>query len=279
MAFIHWMAFSRGVKSGTIKNYLAGIRQLHIAKGVSEASFKTERITTMLNGLKNKKMAERRREGKEKRRPITPDILRLLKARLCSAEMGNKDKKLVWAVCSILFHGAFRIHEILTKAEGRFNPDYCLLGSDVVVKETQEGERLQLKIKAPKEDKSGASIIVDVFATGSDICPVSAYRRWRNKAKSDKDKPLFRFNNGKCLTGRRFNEILKEMLSGVLPESKGLISSHSFRAGAASMMGVLGYSDEEVKAVGRWSSRSFLDYMKLPKSRRIEIAREWSRNL
>ena len=72
MAFIHWMAFNRGVKSGTIKNYLAGIRQLHIAKGVSEASFKTERITTMLNGLKNKEMAERRREGKEKRRPITP---------------------------------------------------------------------------------------------------------------------------------------------------------------------------------------------------------------
>ena len=148
-----------------------------------------------------------------------------------------------------------------------------------MVKETQEGERLQLRIKAPKEDKSGASIIVDVFATGSDICPVSAYRRWRNKAKTDKDKPLFRFDNGKCLTGRRFNEILKEMLSGVLPESKGLISSHSFRAGAASMMGVLGYSDEEVKAVGRWSSRSFLDYMKLPRSRRIEIAREWSRNL
>ena len=167
----------------------------------------------------------------------------------------------------------------MAKTESKFDPDYCLLGSDVVVKETREGERLQLKIKAPKEDKVGASIIVDVFATGSDICPVTAYKRWKNKARIDKDKPLFRFGNGRCLTGRRFNEIIKEMLSGVLPETSGLFSSHSFRAGAASMMGVLGFSDEEVKAVGRWSSRSFLDYMKLPRSRRIEIAREWSRNL
>ena len=279
MAFIHWLAFNRKVRSGTIRNYLAGIRQLHIEKGITEAPFKSERVLTMLKGLKNKEMAERRRAGEEKRKPITPDILRLLKARLSTAEMKNTDKKLIWAVSSVLFHGAFRIHELVAKTESKFDPDYCLLGGDALVKEGRDGVRLQLKLKAPKEDKWGTSIIVDVFETGSDICPVKAFKKWRKNVRIEKDRPLFRFSNGTSLTGRKFNEIIKERLTSVLPEAQGLISSHSFRAGAASMMGVMGYSDEEVKAVGRWSSRAFLDYMKLPRSRRIEIAREWSKNL
>jgi hypothetical protein len=59
---------------------------------------------------------------------------------------------------------------------------------------------------------------------------------------------------------------------------KGTITSHSFRAGIASMMGVMGYSDSEIMGVGRWSSNSFEKYIKLPRTRRLEMAKkigEW----
>ena len=91
--------------------------------------------------------------------------------------------------------------------------------------------------------------------------------------------PLFRFRDNTPLTGREFNRVIKEKLRDCLPEGVELISSHSFRARAASMMGQLGYSDEDVKAVGRWNSRAFLDYIKLPRTRRSEIAKQWAKQL
>ena len=60
--------------------------------------------------------------------------------------------------------------------------------------------------------------------------------------------------------------------------TKRLFSSHSFRAGAASSMAAMGFGDEDIQSVGRWSSRAFLEYIKLPRTRKAEIARVWSKN-
>ncbi len=49
--------------------------------------------------------------------------------------------------------------------------------------------------------------------------------------------------------------------------------THSFRIGTASMLGALGFSDEEVKAVGRWSSRAFEEYMLLPRTKWMQMAK------
>ena len=40
------------------------------------------------------------------------------------------------------------------------------------------------------------------------------------------------------------------------------------------MMASLGYSDKEVKAVRRWSSRAVEKYVKLPRTNRMEVARK-----
>ena len=49
---------------------------------------------------------------------------------------------------------------------------------------------------------------------------------------------------------------------------------HSFRAGMASLLGTLGYTDEDIQAVGRWSSRAFLAYLKLPRTQRLTMAKK-----
>jgi hypothetical protein len=38
------------------------------------------------------------------------------------------------------------------------------------------------------------------------------------------------------------------------------------------MMGRLGFADREVKAVGRWSSRAFEGYIRLPRTKRKLVA-------
>ena len=52
------------------------------------------------------------------------------------------------------------------------------------------------------------------------------------------------------------------------------MTSHSFRAGIASLMGVLGYSDDQIMAIGRWSSSAFERYLKLPRTKRAQMAKE-----
>jgi hypothetical protein len=42
----------------------------------------------------------------------------------------------------------------------------------------------------------------------------------------------------------------------------------------ASMLGALGYDDDDVKAVGRWSSRAFEEYLMLPRTKRIAMAKK-----
>ena len=39
-------------------------------------------------------------------------------------------------------------------------------------------------------------------------------------------------------------------------------------------MGQLGYTDDDIKALGHWSSKVFEVYLKLPRTRRLEMARE-----
>ena len=274
LAFVHWLAFRRGSKASTIDTYLSGIRQLHVERGLPTDNIRTDRVKTILKGLKNKNLAEDRKEGVEKRKPITTDILLVLKGKLAEADMNGRDQRLVWTVSSILFHGAFRVHELLCKKQSSFDPDFTLLGRDVKLVTQGGREVLQLRIKAPKEQKVGKDVIVDVYSTDSELCPVRAFKKWiKFKGKED-ELPLFRFSSGIPLTGKKFNEVVRDRLKGEVENIEKLFSSHSFRAGAASMMAAIGYSDDDIKAVGRWSSRAFMEYIKLPRTQRAEIARK-----
>jgi hypothetical protein len=70
---------------------------------------------------------------------------------------------------------------------------------------------------------------------------------------------------------------LKERLEGYVEGADKWFTTHSFRTGAASMMAILGYSDSDIKAMGRWSSRAFETYIRLPRTKRIEMARDFAR--
>jgi hypothetical protein len=277
--FILWLAEERKVCAATIQNYLAGIRQLHIDKGAPVPIIKSELVNLMIKGKKNKEAAAKRERGALERQPVTPDILRLFKARLQESEFCGTDQRLLWAVCTILFFGAFRGHELLCRFATEFDPAYTLCFEDHMLASGPKGESvLQLRIKAPKEDKEGKSIIVDVFEAGQDICPVRAFCKWREQQPPGQaGQPLFRWKSGLPLTGQQFNKILKERLHGYLDEVDKLITAHSFRTGAASMMGTIGYSDKDIMALGRWSSRAFESYLKLPRAKRLSVAKKFSK--
>jgi hypothetical protein len=276
LIFVSWLIKVRKVKAGTVSTYLAGIRQMHIMKGMPVPEIKTELIKFLLRGMKHKENIAERQGGTAKRLPMTMNMMKLLKEKIRTWHAPMERKLLIWAVSTISFHGAFRSKELLCRLETEFDPDFDMLADDLNVK-AAPGENLRylaVKLKCPKENKTGKAVVVEVFESGGAICPVKAFTRWASMSKPEKGYPLFRDEQGTPLTGRKFNITLRELLESHVNYEKGKFTSHSFRIGLASTLGARGFSDHDIKEAGRWSSNAFEIYMKLPRVKRAGVARE-----
>lgn len=269
---------NKGLSSKTISVYLAGIRQCHLVAGVDIPVIRTPLVNLIIEGKKHMDEFKKKLTGDSSRLPVTPAIMRLLKEELRLDSMSPSDKLTYWAVATLAFSGAFRIHELLARKMSTFDPQITLLGKDVNLKEMHIGKEkvssIQVLIKSEKKDRIGAGVIVDVYESGNQICPVRAFKKWQRTVILKRNKPAFRLESGKPLTGKIFNEMLRKLLGKHLVGYKRKVTSHSFRAGLASLMGKLGYSDDDIMAVGRWSSRSFEAYMKLPRTKRLMMAKK-----
>ena len=124
----------------------------------------------------------------------------------------------------------------------------------------------------------GKETIIDVYETKGNFCPVKYYIKWmKTNPPISSTKPAFLKPNGIPFTGNEFNRTLKELLSPYIDYSKKKISTHSFRGGMATLLGQLGFADEEIQAMGRWSSRAFEAYLKLPRTKRACMAKKWQK--
>jgi integrase len=276
LVFLDWLIRVRKVKTGTINSYLAGIRQLHIIKGLAPPELRTAQVKLVLKGQGNIEATAKRTNTHRGRLPVTLALMKILKDRIRQQAWKADKKLLTWAVCTIAFHGGFRIHELLAQRESTFDPDFTLLGGDARVRTCTVGvtnvEGIEFKLKNPKESRAGATVIVDVFATGGHTCPVKAFKKWKRLTDDAPDKPLFRDTAGRPLTGSKLNKMLRKLLAHIIDYRKGSISTHSFRSGLASLMAEKGMTDTEIQTMGRWSSRAFEKYIKLPRTARAMTA-------
>ena len=278
LTYVAWL-LSRGLQSRTISTYLAGLRQVHLAKGILIPVLRPEIVKQLLTGASNLERIKSRLGLKVTRLPVTITLMKLLKIEIKDSQDSKEMKRLLWAVATILFNGAFRIHELLSRTERQFDPCFTLMNSDIKIKTIRINNSttkvIQIRVKSPKTDRIGADTIVDVYESNEPICPVRALEKWLSVTTlRNKNSPYFCDETGKPLTGAKFNTILKLHFSKYINYKVGKITSHSFRAGMASLLGTLGYSDEDIQAVGRWSSRAFLDYIKLPRTHRLAMAKQ-----
>jgi hypothetical protein len=72
LAFIDWLARVRNLKCTTINSYLAGIRQLHISKGLTAPELRTDIVQLVLKGIANSNGIDSRRQGWSGRLPHCP---------------------------------------------------------------------------------------------------------------------------------------------------------------------------------------------------------------
>jgi len=278
LIYVAWL-FSRGLQSRTVSTYLSGLRQVHLAKGIIIPSLRPDLVKQLLTGAANLDRIRASLNEKPTRLPMTSTMMKLFKQEIQDSSDCRERKRLVWAIAALLFMGAFRIHELLARTENVFDPNFTLLTRDLQVKTVKINNEtikiIQVKLKSPKTDRIGVDTIVDVYESSGPLCPVKALLKWQAVASHrTNNSPAFRDEQGKPLTGARFNKYLKTYLGKYLDQRVGKITSHSFWAGMASLLGTLGFTDEEIQAVGRWSSRAFMNYIKLPRTHRLTMARK-----
>ena len=277
LVFIAWL-IDRGLSASTMETYMAGIRQTHLANGVCLPILRTPLVKQILEGKKHLDAIERRLQLKPIRLPVVPAVMALLKNEIKISTLHRELKLLIWSVATLAFSGAFRIHELLSRTEGTFDPLYTLLARDLTLRslhvQKDKIKILQVRLKSEKTDRVGADTIVDVYRSDGPLCPVRAYKKWVNLRKDwGSTMPAFMDNHGKPLTGKKLNFYLKQFLGKHLDYKRGSITSHSFRAGLTSLVAKLGFTELEIQALGRWSSEAYSAYIKLPRTRRLEMAR------
>jgi integrase len=251
LEFIGWLAQERKVKAGTISSYLAGIRQAHILEGMEPPIIRSNLVKFLLQGKKNMDNIKSRAEGGQNRLPMTISVMKLLKEEIRRWDADLNQKLLAWAIATIAFHGALRIHELLNKTESEFDPDFALLSQDITVKEEEGGtKKIEVRLKCPKEDRSGKEVIVDIFESNGTLCPVKAFTRWQSRQMLEKDMPAFRDDRGVPVTGRKMNSWLRTLLGKHVDYDKAKFTGHSFRIGLATTLGTLGFSADNIKEAG-----------------------------
>jgi hypothetical protein len=275
LVFIDWLVRVRKLRGSTINSYLAGVRQMHVVRNIEPPTMHSALVKLVLRGIENRDGIAKRKDGVSGRLPMTINTMRIFKNTLASSHLNTSDQRLIWAVATMAFAGAFRIGELLSTHESTYDPDFTLLKRDVSVSTTSDGiKTIHVTVKCPKEAKNSTPTVVDLFQNNGYICPVKAYLKliWLKLQPREDDLRLFRFSNGTPLTGAKMNRLMRLLLDPYTDTSIGSFSGHSFRIGLASMLANHGLPDEELQAAGRWSSRAFEIYMILRRTKRTAVA-------
>ena len=114
-----------GLAYGTIiKTYLAAVRHLQISRDLPEPRAEPmPKLALVQRGIQRL----RPQSASKPRLPITPDILRQLKA-LWTGQATDFNIIMLWAACCTAFFGFFRMGELTSPTVTNQGPVDCLLG-------------------------------------------------------------------------------------------------------------------------------------------------------
>ena len=208
-------------------------------------------------------------KNKEAMNPVSRAVISLRKmseahTNLKKLKISTRRKKTIWAALVFLFMGSLRGSEILATEKKKFDPAKTLMGSDIKVVKiktgTEEVTTLQLTLKQPKTSKSLPVQVVELPEVGGWLCPVKAYRQWQEgkKNKTIGGKPLFSWDDDSLITLSEINWIL----SVILEDEEPRITTRAFRPALPTILARQGASEETLKSLGRWTSRTYLHYVR-----------------
>ena len=240
---------SRGVAGRSLLSYCSAISFVHKLRNLPDPT----------NSLAIRKLliaAKKHNPSGDLRLPITSDILSKLLQVLPGLITSHYELKLLSALYLVCFHGCFRIGELLPKSQ-------CQKGLVIQFKDLQmhssvmasKHHYMNLILHHSKNLQPGTSTRVSI----SSKITVDAMREFL-KLRGRESGPLFSFPGGLPFLRSRFDFTLKLAVRAC--NLQGRYLGHSFRLGAATEAAARGWSDSQIRQLGRWRSNAFLNFIR-----------------
>ena len=230
----------------SIATYVSAIGYIHKIKGVTDPtqSYKVQKMIAAVVKVDNRK---------DSRLPITINILFRLVSSLQHTTKHPYYRSMFRAMYTVSFFGLMRMGEITRDKFGKVPVFFNQLKfyKDYIV----------ITITDFKHNDSGKPFdIVLTRNTNKIICPVNALYTYI-KYRGVKHGPLFCFPDMTSVPREFYSNQLKSNLEfcGLDPN---LYQTHSFRIGCCSYLALLGWSDSQIRNIGRWKTNDFIRYIR-----------------
>lgn len=253
----------------TVKSYLSAIASTHYDSGLKFDLSSFSCLSRVLRGLKRVYGV-----ASDTRLPITVDLLQTMLALIPS--QSNLSHCTIRAAFAIAVFGLLRCGEFAVTAG--MDPLKLLRIGNVKLTEITGS----LKLLTSKTDvfRKGVSIVIPCICDDVDRpsvgCPFHELnimiRCRREKSLSlSPASPLFLLKNGTPLSRSVVNQYLL-FLCKTLGLDSSRYTGHSFRKGGAQTLANAGAPDYVVQMLGRWSSSSYLRYIKTSQSELLQYS-------
>lgn len=241
--------FSSGFKGTSIKVYLSAVRSLHVMHSLTLPPYSPR----MLLALKG---ATRLTGPPDRKSPITYSILSEIIPLLC----GRHDELMLQSAMSLSFFGCFRAGELCLPEGVSYSKKLHLSYSNVIINEPLS--QLKVFLKQSKSDIFDTGVEVKVGCSGTPVCAYCSMKSYLGQHPCPApDSPLFMDRNLHVLRKQYFVATTKLVLASAGYDPT-LYSGHSFRAGSATAGASVGFSEWELKMLGRWSSDAYHIYLR-----------------
>ena len=181
--------------------------------------------------------------------PITLEILHSLIDSIPHVTQSLYESCLFRSMYILMFNAFLRIGEVTNSQNNLQFHDVSVSKSGIVIKFSKFKHHL------------GPPILVNILPTGNKYCPVqilSSYLQLRGSVQG----PFFCTPSLDPIQPTQFSSILSKTVSFNRLDQHNL-KPHSFRIGAATLAAILGYSDSQIQAMGRWKSSAFKKYIRI----------------
>jgi hypothetical protein len=241
------------LKGASLEKYITGLRSYHIDRMWPTDIFTSETLKRIVRGS-----YELYGRSKKLRLPITRDILAAI-----TTATPQTIEDLNLQTCFLLSFAAFlRMGEVTYEAKDspRSSWFFETKVTRSCIKFSQNNDHVRLHLKRSKTDIKNEGTTILVAAIDSPLCPVKALLQLFNLDPQQPNAPLFSFS-GQPFTKDRVHRKLNDLLqsNGIDPRDYTL---HSFRKGAAQHAKDSGMRDDQIQALGRWTSQAFQVYFK-----------------
>ena len=250
----------------SIRNYLSGVKPLHVFTGFEFPFYETPELKLTLRGLDRIL-----KHAPSRAPPVTPELLREL---IQCASTSPHD--LVFS-CAFLF--AFflfaRISNLVPASVSSFDPSKQLCRGEIVV--TSFG--LSISFKWSKTNQTGSKLLKLplLYTPDPNLCPVRAYLRMCSCLPAPASAPAFftdfRAGSYFVITKTQFVSVFRSRLARLGVHNPSRFRGHSFRRGGATWAFHTGVPGELIQIYGDWASDAYKCYLEFSEDAKLRVAR------